>query len=360
MRAGRGLEQKLVAESGSGCIHVRRKALHAVIRVVAPTLHSQDSANNMPDDRYVLTLAVLGRTPVVEITQAEYEQMKLCNPQVYGAFEIELALDFVVLNYIDIEKYVAAHLVDDMVGRMPTEDSLRARHWGFTRVLSNWLASVTFWQDLSENRLIKICGRGVERDQIAVMREKFMTDHFEFAFIKHLRNYSQHIGFPISSSSLGSWWNDEGTELTFTADYKFDYEYFRSYFEGRLSSKDRKAFGVKLDAHCGGQPIDLKPIVRRSMGIFGLFMDEIRAVMAAHVSANEHAVLEMIERYRAVYPDGSISGLSVMPLDERDVVKNKEDIIPVRDEFIVRAQRLRSRNNSKTLANIEKRVASNA
>jgi hypothetical protein len=48
-----------------------------------------------------------------------------------------------------------------------------------------------------------------------------------------------------------------------------------------------------------------------------------------------------------------------MPVDEEEIVKNKADVVPVRDEFIVRAQAMRKKNNGKTLASMGKRLISN-
>src|SRR5258708_2316193 len=109
---------------------------------------------------YLLAPAVLARVPEIGITQQEYLDAKRCHKQVYEAFEIELAFDFVVTNYIDIGKYVAEHLVLDMAGQTQTVDAIRLQNWGFVRTLNNWLGSISFWRYLMRNPLKDICGRG--------------------------------------------------------------------------------------------------------------------------------------------------------------------------------------------------------
>ncbi len=52
-------------------------------------------------------------------------------------------------------------------------------------------------------------------------------------------------------------------------------------------------------------------------------------------------------------------GLAVMPVDQNKVVKNKADIVSVRDEFINRAREMRKKNNGKTLESMGKRLISN-
>ena len=46
-------------------------------------------------------------------------------------------------------------------------------------------------------------------------------------------------------------------------------------------------------------------------------------------------------------------------VDDGKIVKNEADIVPVRDEFIVRVQEMRKKNNGKTLASMGKRLISN-
>ena len=304
---------------------------------------------------------MLGRTAQVSITEQDYRDLRRCHRQNYEAFEIELAFDFVVANYIEIEKYIAEHLVLDMTFQLETADAHRSLQWGFIRKLSNWLASISFWRDLTRNRMISICGRGVELQHFKSEHTRLLDNEFAYAFVYHLRNYSQHGGFPITGSSSGAAWDEDRTQVSFSAKYTLDYELIRSYFEGNgPGSKGRKAFAKRIEAFSGGKPFDLKPIVRQSLGQFGQLIDETRKSMESHVLANENFVLEMISRFEAAYPQTSIVGLSAIPLNKRGVVDNRSDIIPVRDEFIMRARELRRRRNANTLANLDKRVIFNS
>jgi hypothetical protein len=309
---------------------------------------------------YLLAPAVLARVPEIGITQQEYLGAKRCHKQVYEAFEIELAFDFVVTNYIEIEKYVAEHLVLDMAGQTQTVDAIRLQNWGFVRTLNNWLGSISFWRDLMRKRLIDICGRGSELQDFDNSFMKLRNDEFVTAFLFHLRNYSQHGGFPLTGSSTGGSWNEGRTEFTYSANYTLNYDEIRPYFEqGGRDSKSRKAFGKKIEAYSKGKPFDLKPIIRQSIGFFGHFMDKVRSSMEQQVHANELFVEDLIERYTSVHPDVSILGLSAMPVDDEKIVKNQADIVPVRDEFIVRAEEMRKKNNGRTLASMGKRLISN-
>ena len=154
--------------------------------------------------QYLLKPAVLGRVPEIVITRQEYMDAKRCHRQIYEVFEIELAFDFLVTNYVEIEKYIAEHLVLDMAGQSTTADAFRQQQWGFMRTLNNWLASISFWRDLTRSRLISICGRGLELKAFEDARAQLEQNEFAYAFLFHLRNYSQHGGFPITGSSRGA------------------------------------------------------------------------------------------------------------------------------------------------------------
>jgi hypothetical protein len=79
--------------------------------------------------------------------------------------------------------------------------------------------------------------------------------------------------------------------------------------------------------------------------------------MAGETSQNEGFVLELIDRFRAAHPNTSVVGLSVMSVDDRKIVLDALDMIPVRDEFIIRARQFRARNNAGTLS-MDKRIIS--
>lgn len=90
---------------------------------------------------YLLKPAILGRTPEIKITEQEYLDAKRCHKQIFEAFEIELAFDFVVKNYIEIEKYIAEHLVLDMTGQTRTVDAFRLQQWAlYERSITGWQA----------------------------------------------------------------------------------------------------------------------------------------------------------------------------------------------------------------------------
>ena len=148
--------------------------------------------------QYLLKPAVLVRNPDITVTRQDYLDAKRCHKQLFEAFEIELAFDFVIKNYIEIEKYIAEHLVLDMTGQTRAPDSFRQQQWGFIRTLNNWLASISFWRDLTRNRLVSICGRGPELKVFNEVHEKLQKEEFVYAFIFQLRNYSQHAGFPVT------------------------------------------------------------------------------------------------------------------------------------------------------------------
>jgi hypothetical protein len=310
---------------------------------------------------YLLKPYIIGHVPEITISEQEYLDAKRCYTEVYEAFEIELAFDFVVKNYLDIEKYVADHLVLDMVGQIDTVDAFRLQRWGFVRTLNNWLGSISFWRDFTRRCLIDICGReSTALKDFDNSLQKLRNDEFVIGFLFRLRDYSQHWGFPPVGQVTGPIWNEGRTELTFSANYTLSYDDMRPYFEKEgKDSKSRKAFGKKIEAYSKGNPFDLKPIIRQALGFFGQFMDGLRSSMEKEVNATETFITDLIERYTSAHPGVSIIPLSAMPVDDRKIVNDRADVVPVRDEFILRARELRRKNNGRTLASMGKRLISN-
>lgn len=309
--------------------------------------------------KHLLKPNVLGKVPEIIISEEEYLNARRCHEQNYQAFEIELAFDFVVTNYIEIEKYIAEHLVLDMVGQTRSIDAIRTQYWGFTRTLNNWLASISFWRDLVRRRLVAVCGRGTELDKFNASHDQLMENEFDYAFVFHLRNYGQHGGFPVTGMRIGGGLDKARTNVEFSANYSLDYDLIREYFEqDGKGAKARRKFGERIERYSGGEPFDLKPIIRKSMGILGQFMDCLRESMASHTSQNESLVLDLIQRFKMANPEASIIGLSVMPVNDRNIVSDRAHIISIRDEFIMRARELRKKNNAQTLK-MEGRIISN-
>lgn len=310
--------------------------------------------------RYLVQPAVLGKQSHIEISAKKYQTLVWYNMFNFKTFEVELAFEFVVMNYIDIEKYIAEHFVRDMVVRDQSEDTFRAWQWGFMRVLSNWLSSIRFWHDLlfeyldsqfdSERRFFNHCK---EFDR------KLRAAEIEYDLVFHLRNYSQHKGFPLSSSARDFRWNDDRTQSTISSTYSLDYEAVRSYFEAPdRDDKRRIAFGKRLQAYSGGSPLDLKSVIRKSMGLFGRFMDEFRVQTSNESLRCEEFVLDLIKKFTTVHPGSSILGLAAFPVDEKGLKPKKSETVSVRDEFIIRLRNLRKQNTESSLST-EKRAISN-
>lgn len=211
---------------------------------------------------------------------------------------------------------------------------------------------------MTRSRLIGICGRRSELCKFENIHQDLTDKEFAYGFVYHLRNYSQHGGFPLTGTRTGGSWDETWSQLKFSATYSLDYDVIRPHFEGDgKNSKVRRKFGKRIQEHSQGKPFDLKPIIRESLGVLGLCMDQVRELMAVHVSKNEDFVVKLIDRFTTAHPGTSVVGLSVMPVDERDSVRDKANIIPVRDESVIRARQFREKNNAQTLS-VENRIIS--
>lgn len=322
-------------------------------------MSENDRESKPPSMSFILKPHVLGWQGKISLEKSDYDELSEIFPKIYMAFEIELAFEFVVRNFIEIERYVSEHLILDMTGRSREVDHFRTQQWGFMQRFNSWLASISFSRDLTQNRLIKICGRGSELKEFKDEFQSRLETDFEFGLIFHLRNYSQHAGFPFTGMRKGGQWYDDWSKLEYSADYKLDYDQIRPYFvEGGQGVTARKAFGRKIESYCNGEPLELKSIARKTIASLADFMEFVRDTMKPVVEENDQRVLELLSSYQSEFPGESVTGLSIIPVDERGVLISGMNVIPVRDEFIDRRKNFEKRNG-KSLGSMAKRVITN-
>lgn len=58
----------------------------------------------LSQDRYCLTINVLGRNPEVDISKEEFENIKQCNAALYAALAVEEKYELITCNYLEYEQ----------------------------------------------------------------------------------------------------------------------------------------------------------------------------------------------------------------------------------------------------------------
>ena len=332
----------------------------AVNRRNAPAESCSYNTHQSPKEqaivRYILTKNVLGRNVQIDITKDRYSQIEMSMKTLYEAFEIELLFDLSMQNHIEIDTYIASQLIQHSAFREPDNYGLRASTWEFIRRLNNWLASLSTWRDITEHRLIAIAGRGVE---IADFRNRHidrLENDFEYGFLYHLRNCSQHYSFPSSGLSFGGKRDEDRSKLNISSNLMFEYRHFRDYFErGGRGVKGRKKFGKILERKTRNGGLDISYAMRKGLHSHAKALDEVRESIDNTVSSAEQAVTACLDEYRLAHPDGNTIGLAAMEISEKGTA-NKSSIVQIFDDFLLHGQKLRKQNSGVALALHKKHV----
>lgn len=289
------------------------------------------------DQKYLLVPVTLGfnYTKKIFLTEKEYMQAKEADKKIFTLLEIELAFDFLVMNYIDIEKYIAEGLVTVMTAEniYPIEN-LRTLHYGFIRKLNNWLSSLSFWYDFTKSHHQTTYAK--KSKKFKELENKFIElkeNLFETAFFFHLRNYALHKGFPVTGhTSRTKWMNIQGTDnkqVVFQADYILYYDDIRSFFENSTSkgSRERKRFGKQVEEKYEDQKIDVKKLLRLAMITLEKAMKDIRSLTQAEAEKHTGFIERLFNKFNENYPNSSENYDLAIILDEASITNFEESYV---------------------------------
>ncbi|MBY0098667.1 hypothetical protein [Mesobacillus maritimus] len=119
---------------------------------------------------------------------AEYERYKTL---------FQMVLD----NYLDLTKYLEKQENDEK----HSEDSIKKIGFHANRLTINYLSSAKLFIEHTEKKLKSKYGNNSQefKDWKSATKKEFDSS-FSYRFLYHLRNYTQHYGFPIGSISRNS------------------------------------------------------------------------------------------------------------------------------------------------------------
>lgn len=136
--------------------------------------------------------------PIKDLTEDEYSKTNECVQSISDFNRQFLLYIYFQLNLIEFDK-----LVKVLSNISVTQIDIRIfqsniQFLNINRVVFNLLASFSFFLDSSEAYLKRKFGNpSVESDSFIKKTNSSFDNSFAYRFLSKLRNYSQHIGFPI-------------------------------------------------------------------------------------------------------------------------------------------------------------------
>lgn len=235
---------------------------------------------------------VLGSKASIEITPADYEEIRVSRDGLGLLMGIEQKFNAVLANYEEFER----ELLTMSLRRMLYADG----QWGgfhddihtANRRLGNLLSSARAYTDQVQHDIKRVLGR---RSDAAATASQRMADASNtivaYRLMEALRNYAQHQSFPVRTLSFSSTRRESprGVRVEHTA---------TPYINVRLLTDDSRVDHTLLESLKRGEPeVALTPYLREYIATIGKLHSSLRESLRLHIDQWETCVLNAIERW---------------------------------------------------------------
>lgn len=157
--------------------------------------------------KFILCQSPNNTPPDVEISKDKFNQLKVAKVCLAGALAIEEKYELLISNYLDFEKECLNITADHMVRESISYANFFDINITLNRRMVNLLTSAKLYKDQIYQH-IKACIPLDDSIQSQV-KSLFSAEYdafFEYRFMEALRNYVQHRGLAVHSTSIGSSW----------------------------------------------------------------------------------------------------------------------------------------------------------
>lgn len=304
-----------------------------------------------------LTLSSTGCDPRVDVSEAEFEQIKLAVKGLISALRIEEKYNLLRENYAEFEKEMLDLTLSqclfgdhDWLSDMRDLDAANRR-------LVNFLTTARLYEDQVQRELGKsyVNGASLARDFEAMMEDEAGSS-FSFQLMRELRNHAQHRELPLQRigyvtfgypeySSVGGRLSSRQKRHIRTADIA----------PRNLSDDKRttKAFRQRLADMKLDEYVDIRPFIREYMQALTRIHINLRARLEEDIEPWARLIIDCIDR--VAQASGAAAEAAIMvAIDEQGVEMDK---LLLSREHIERREMLTRRNCA--LYHLDKFVVSN-
>jgi len=242
---------------------------------------------------YRVKLAVLERTPTLEISEPEFMALGQSRASLVEALAMEEKYAILLTNYLAIEREILTQAANGLV-RSSAEyfDFFEVRH-SINVCVVNFLSSARMYVDQIPRHVRDCVGREAAVREVKAMLSEEYDSHREYRFMEALRNHAQHNATPIHKISSGSKWlgrpDDKNEHL----------EYRMALVASKLRLSQDKKFSKRVLAECDDE-IDVTIATRRYVSCIGIVHELCRKYVKARVDSSRSAVEAVHARYAAL------------------------------------------------------------
>lgn len=168
--------------------------------------------------KYVISTRGLGNYPELEIKKENYDQLKMARLCLSAAMALEEKYELLISNYIDLEKECLNVSTEYMVRRSSGYTDFFDIRLLFNKRIVNLLTSTRLYIDQIQQH-VKTClpnDPGIEIAVKSLLSAEY-DQSFEYRFMEAIRNYVQHRGLAVHSTSRHQGWDshEENAELEY-------------------------------------------------------------------------------------------------------------------------------------------------
>lgn len=299
--------------------------------------------------KYTIRVWALGAYPELSIDEEKFNNLKQARHCLSAALAIEEKYELLLSNYLDLEKECLSATSDYMVRSSTDYSGFFDIRLAFNRRVVNLLTSTKLYIDQIQQHVKGCCPDRLDiGNDVKSLFSAEYDKSFEYRFMEALRNYVQHRGLAVHSTSLGGKWtsHEEDGELEFKT----------RLFTLKTEVDGDKAFKKQVLKEMQ-EKVDIINAVRVYVGSISKIHCEIRTLVTTASEASRYLILESINEYEALNGSKSI-GLNAIRSISKEPVDEVIEKIPLLLEWD--DIRLDLIKKNKSLANLNKWYVSNS
>lgn len=289
----------------------------------------------------------MGKYPEIKIDEVKYCSIYEARNTLSAAMAIEEKYELLISNYIELEKEVLKATADNMIYRDRDYSDFFDVRLLFNQRLVNLLTSCRLYIDQIQQHIKTCLPNDLDAsNKVKCYFSKEYDSHFEYQFMEALRNFVQHRGLAVHSTSHSSRW----TSLEDDGLMEFRIKLFTHKGEVDNDKAFKKAVSKTMD-----EKVELLSASRRYIESLNHCHIQIRELISKAVCNARETIESVISEYGEVN-SGDCNGLMALKYKESSPHNELKDKISIMLDWDDVRIKLVDKNNK--LTNLNKRYVS--
>lgn len=246
------------------------------------------------NNEFYLKVAAIGPSPILRISEADYNAILEAKRILSVALSIEEKYDLALCNFLEFEKELLSLAADNMVKVELDYNRLYLVRSSLNRKMVNFLNSGRMYTEQISSQASRCVSSGLDIfEMLEHLKREIYDQSLNYRAMEALRNHVIHSGVAVHVLSLPSYWtleeDKDDKELVFNIDI----------FSDKSILADNPKFKRKvLDAM--PERFDLKRAARSYMGSISRLNDEARRVVRSSVDESRATIEYHLDEYKKV------------------------------------------------------------